>query len=369
MGGSSSQSQSSQPRTNLPLSSINAFPIRDLYSPQFLDYFQDNTGYWQEPNPHESPVEQFTTSPTKKKKATRNRQKSQVQTDDAPRQTAWTTEEEIALAKGWHAISENNERGNARKKDGFWVEVMEYIESKTKQEGRRTYDMVVGKWKVMRSAVVQFCGIYNNVMRMAQESGAGDEDYIQKAMVHYQAECGLPFKFRHCWDVLKDSPKFQEIAFPNFNQGSQGSSKTHKSSGSSSFNAEPGEASINLNNTVDDEGDMQEIRRPEGRDKAKAAAKNKGSKASESSIMNDDALARLMVTEMTAAEVAQREKFMELKRREVECREREIAAAEYRAQQKHMRLYLQPYEHLSGEQRLVMDAIRTQIKAKYNLQF
>ncbi|GJV92538.1 hypothetical protein Tco_1540351 [Tanacetum coccineum] len=91
-----------------------------------------------------------------------------------------------------------------------------------------------------------------------------------------------------------------------------------------------------------------------GRDKAKVAAKNKGSKASGSSTMNDDALARLTVTEMTAAKVAQREKFMELKRREVECHEREIAAAEYRAQQEDIRLYLQPYEHLSGEQRLVV---------------
>ncbi|GJR84564.1 hypothetical protein Tco_0155349 [Tanacetum coccineum] len=53
MGGSSSQ-----PRTNPPLSPINAFPIGDLYSPQFSDSFQDNTGFaGQEPkdnNPHES---------------------------------------------------------------------------------------------------------------------------------------------------------------------------------------------------------------------------------------------------------------------------------------------------------------------------
>ncbi|GKB98155.1 hypothetical protein Tco_0984292 [Tanacetum coccineum] len=83
--------------------------------------------------------------------------------------------------------------------------------------------------------------------------------------------------------------------------------------------------------------------------------------------MNDDALARLMVTEMTAADVAQRKKIIELKRREDECREQEIAAAEYRAQQEYTRLYLQPYEHLTGDQRLVMDAIRAQIKAKYNL--
>ncbi|GKE28643.1 hypothetical protein Tco_1444027, partial [Tanacetum coccineum] len=187
-----------------------------------------------------------------------------------------TTKEEITLAKGWHSVSENSECGNARKKDSFWVVVLEYVKSKTKQEGRQTYDMVVGKWKVVRPAVVQFCRIYRNVMRMAPESGAGDEDYIQKAMIHYQAECGLPFKFCHCWD-------------------------RQKSSGSSSFNAESGDASINLNNTVNDEDDVHEIRRPDGRDKAK----NKGSKASGSSTMNDDALARLMITELRAAEVAQ----------------------------------------------------------------
>ncbi|GKB29580.1 hypothetical protein Tco_0868981 [Tanacetum coccineum] len=68
-------------------------------------------------------------------------------------------------------------------------------------EGRRTYDMVVGKWKTVRPAVVQFCGVYGNVMRMAQESGAGDEDYVQREMIHYQDETGVPIKFRHYWDV------------------------------------------------------------------------------------------------------------------------------------------------------------------------
>nr|GEW78105.1 hypothetical protein [Tanacetum cinerariifolium] len=192
----------------------------------------------------------------------------------------------------WRAISENSQHGNARKKDGFWCEVLAYIESKTKQEGHQT-----------------------NVMRMAHGSGAEDKNYVQRATIHYQDETGVPCKFRHCWDVLKDSPKFQEIAFSNFNKGSAGSSKRHKSSGNSTIR---------------------------GRDKARVAAKNKGSKASGSSTMNDNALARLMVNEMTYAEVQQREAFMELKRRDVECREREIADTEYRAQQEDIKLYLQP---------------------------
>ncbi|GJS19710.1 hypothetical protein Tco_0448342 [Tanacetum coccineum] len=245
--------------------------------------------------------EQVTTSPTKKKKPTRNRQKRTIQTDDAPRQIAWTTEEEIALAKGWVAVSKNSKHGNARKQDGFWCEVLEYIESKPKQE-----------------------------------SGAGDEDYVQRAMIHYQTKTGIPFKFCHCWDVLKDSPKFKEIAFLNFNTGSEGGSKRHKSSGS--------------------------------RDKARVDGKNIGSKTSGSSTLNDDALARLMVTEMTAQEKAERLTFMEIKRREVECREREVVAQEYRTQQEDIRFYLQPYDHLTGDQRLEMDEARAKIKAKYNLQ-
>ncbi|GJQ95142.1 glutathione S-transferase T3-like protein [Tanacetum coccineum] len=265
--------------------SDNAFRSKTYIRQNFESSLQENTAYWQEPNTYEAAGERVATSPTKKKKkATRNCQKRAIQTDDAPRQTAWTTKEEITLAKGWHAIFENSQHGNARKKDGFWCEVLAYIESKIKQEGRWTYDMVVGKWKTVYPAVVRFCGVYGNVMRMVQESGAGDKDYVQRSMIYYQDETGVPFKFRHCWDVLKDSPKFQEIAFPNFNQGSEGSSKRHKSSGSSSFNTESGDASINLNTTT-------------------VADEDEGPKASGSSTMNDDALARLMVNEMTSAEV------------------------------------------------------------------
>ncbi|GKD41644.1 gamma-glutamyltranspeptidase 1 [Tanacetum coccineum] len=201
-------------------------------------------------------------------------------------------------------------------------------------------------------------------MRMGPESGAGDEDYVQRAMIHYQIDTGIPFKLRHCWEVLKDHPKWQEIAIPTFNTGSEGSSKRHKSTGSSSFNTESGEASINLNSNVgdNDEDDVQEIRRPEGRDKAKAAGKKKGSKSSASSSVNEDALARLMVTEMGAQEKEERLAFLEIKRREVECREREL-------EQQDMRFYLQPYDHLVGDQRKAMDEIRAKIKAKYNLQY
>ncbi|GJU88525.1 hypothetical protein Tco_1300948 [Tanacetum coccineum] len=228
MGGSSSQ-----PRTDRVRSPINAFPLEELYTPDFSESLQENTGFWQALNPYKVSVEQVVTSPTKKKKATRNRQKKTSQSDDAPRQTPWTTEEEIALCKGWLAVSENSKHGNSRKQGGFWCE----------------------------------------------------------------------------------HPKRQEIAIPNFNTGSKGGSKRHKSTGSSSFNTESGEASINLNTNVDntDEDEVQEIQRRKGRYKARAAArKNKGSA---SSSINEDALARLMVTEMGAQEKEERLAFLEIKKK------------------------------------------------------
>ncbi|GJS46764.1 hypothetical protein Tco_0596885 [Tanacetum coccineum] len=52
--------------------------------------------------------------------------------------------------------------------------------------------------------------------------------------------------------------------------------------------------------------------------------------------------------------------FLEIKRREVECREREI-------KQQDMRFYLQPYDHLTGDKRNAMEEMRAKIKANYNL--
>ncbi|GJY60598.1 hypothetical protein Tco_0461255 [Tanacetum coccineum] len=222
-------------------------------------------------------------------KPTRARQKRMIQSDDALWQIAWTREEEITTAKCWVPVSENSKYGNGRKKAGFWCEVLDYMKSRTKQYGRRTYDMVCGKWKTVRPVVIRFCGVY-------------------------------------------DSPKWLSSELSKFATEYGEGSKRHKSSGSSSFNTESGNASINLNTNVgdNDEDEVQEIRRPRGRDKARASGKNKGLKASGLSSMNDDALAWLMVTEMTIQEKKQREAFLEIKRREVECREQEIAAQEYR---------------------------------------
>ncbi|GJY29316.1 hypothetical protein Tco_0405083 [Tanacetum coccineum] len=251
---------SSQRRTDPPMSLIHAFPIEDMYTPEFSDSFQENTGSFQEPTREESPVE-VATSPLKTKIPIRGRKKRTIQSDDAPRQIAWTHDEEIALCK---VHGEQN--------------------------------------KIVRSSNVR---------------------YGEREM-----EDGAPGR-------------------------------------------ESGEASINLNANVgdDEEDEVQEIRRPMGRDKAKDATKKKGSRASGSSSMNDEALARLMVTKIASQTKEERLAFLEIKRREVECREREVRIQEYRQRQDDIRFYLQPYDHLTRDARLAMEELRAEIKAKYDLPY
>ncbi|GJT03774.1 hypothetical protein Tco_0838236 [Tanacetum coccineum] len=257
---------SSQLRTNPAMSPLNAFPIEDLYTPEFLESLQGNTGYWQESNPHETMGEQI----------------------------AWTTEEEIVLAKGWVSVSKKSKHGNAMNQDGFWCEVF---------------------------------GVHG------EQNKTG---WLSNVRYGGEMKDGAPGRDSVLWSVR-------------------------------SFNTESENASINLNTNVADEDEVQETRRPGGMDKVRAVGKNKGSKASGSSTMNDDALARLMVIEMTAQEKAERLAFMEIKRRDVKCREREVAAQEYRAQQEDIRFYLQSYDHLTRDRRLTMDEARAKIKAKRDI--
>lgn len=105
-------------------------------------------------------------------------------------------------------------------------------------------------------------------------------------------------------------------------------SKRYKSSGSSSFCPESRGESINLNDDAggdDEENEVQEVLRPTGRDKAKAL-KEKGVSKSGSSA-NDEALAKMMISEMAhqterdnELKRKQRAEWMAVKMKEVEAR-------------------------------------------------
>ena len=113
-------------------------------------------------------------------------------------------------------------------------------------------------------------------------------------------------------------------------------SKRYKLSGSSSFNPEFGDASINLNNDSgdDDEDEVQEVQRPVGKDKAKSLKKKGIRSSGTSTTTNDEALARMMISELTQ----QNERAIKMKKKErlefLEIKKREVEMQKYKAHQK-----------------------------------
>ncbi|GJZ05385.1 hypothetical protein Tco_0538660 [Tanacetum coccineum] len=219
----------------------------------------------------ESPVE-VTTPPPKPSKR-RQKRLATVRNEDVPRCTSWTNEEEIALCKGWVHVSKNSVKG------------------------RRIEEL-----KRNTTSIRHFLNM--------------------KLNLEYRLHFVIVGRFR------KKSPKWWEQVVPKYSNPNP--AKKSKTFGSSSFNTESGDASFNLNVDVldEDEIEVQEIPRTLGRDKARGS-KKKGAESTGSSMnMTDEALARLMVSELatqTASAMAmkkeERAAYMEIKRREVECRE------------------------------------------------
>nr|GEU33384.1 hypothetical protein [Tanacetum cinerariifolium] len=159
-----------------------------MYTPHYSEDMYQNTA-------REESLVKVTAPPPKPSRRCQKRMDS-IQNEDAPRCTTWTNEEEITLCKGWVHVSENSAKGNARNTDGFWTEVLDYLGKKTKQLGRRMYNMVNRKWNMVRPNVARFCGVYANVLHRAQDSGAGEEEYFNKAILDYEAEFEVPFTLR-----------------------------------------------------------------------------------------------------------------------------------------------------------------------------
>nr|GFB62386.1 hypothetical protein [Tanacetum cinerariifolium] len=162
--------------------------------------------------------------------------------------------------------------------------------------------------------------------------------YLQMALIDYQAEYGVPFTLLHCWEVLKDSEKWNSDELLAFRQEREdGKNKRYKSSGSSSFNMkDSGEGSINLNTKVgiEDENKVEEVEevhrpRPMGRDQAKR--KMKAGSASSGRSFDVAELAKMMASEYVMAsdpyntqKKQEMSKLLKIKNRELELKAAEL---------------------------------------------
>ncbi|KAF5811079.1 putative glutathione transferase [Helianthus annuus] len=211
-----------------------------------------------------------------KKTSTKKRSKRPEQEKlTTGRGQTWTSIEELALARAWTNTSTCPIIGNNQKSGSFWKEVCNKFHALMQKEPYREENSMGSKYREMNKKISAFCGYYNNAY-LNRPSGASDETVFAKAMSKYHTKEGSAFTYVGAWEIFKNCPKWAPI--PNEVTRAK-RCKTFESIEHSAGDSDV-RYHININDEpeFDDEvTEIPELKRPNGRDKAKkeAAAKNK----------------------------------------------------------------------------------------------
>ncbi|AQK71945.1 hypothetical protein ZEAMMB73_Zm00001d016914 [Zea mays] len=165
-------------------------------------------------------------------------------------------------------ISGNNKSGSS-----FWGQIAATYNSTSDPIRHRTAKQLKDHWVTYNREVTKFNGFYLQEERLRQ-SGADDAMVMDATMARFEGKIGHPFKRHHWWQVVRHEPKWS--AKHDLGSGSDSTANKRTRLGVSGEYSSGG--------TEDTE---EEVPRPVGHDRAKAAAgktktKGKGKEATSS---------------------------------------------------------------------------------------
>ncbi|XP_021996107.1 uncharacterized protein LOC110893302 [Helianthus annuus] len=140
--------------------------------------------------------------------------------------------------------------------------------------GRSEYclaDSFSGKWTTMQTKISNFNNIHNNLVNnLRRRSGSSDVNIMTAAHNDYRVNDRNAFTMIPSWELLRKSPKWHLV--PPFDPTAH-RSKLSKSTSTTEPSESDARTTINLNDDFEEFGQPQELRRPKGRDRSKAAAR------------------------------------------------------------------------------------------------
>ncbi|KAE8786042.1 glutathione S-transferase T3 [Hordeum vulgare] len=121
----------------------------------------------------------------------------------------WTKDEDLRLVGAWLNNSNDPIQSNYKKNDQYWKEVDVVYNSTTPKNRERLVKQVKDRFGTIKKRIAWFCGSYKEANAL-YASGESDTDLKKRAMQTYEADHkeDSPLMFEHCWEVLKDQPKW-----------------------------------------------------------------------------------------------------------------------------------------------------------------
>jgi hypothetical protein len=247
-----------------------------------------------EPNVHNSEADLEEVPPPTGK--TRNKKSV-----SRPKLGNFNPDEDKNLVKSWLEISCDPIISNGQKRDRMWERIMKRFNSRRASNPKRSLRSLQSRWDTIKGEVTLFASYYADSIR-ENPSGMSDGDkvcFLCRATLHsvcmfqpllthlflvqtthaignFAAVLQRKFAYLHCWELMKDTPKWQDPSPRAIAIAARGEGF--------------GEDSTAATETVDLEGGQSspdrsgaQARRPMGRDSAKAAKKKANFDAGSSS--------------------------------------------------------------------------------------
>ncbi|GAB2293129.1 hypothetical protein Dimus_038247 [Dionaea muscipula] len=174
------------------------------------------------------------------------------------RKKNFSVSEDILICSAYLNTTKDAVIGIDQPSNRFWEKICKYIEDHGSATVARSAASVKARWLEINKQCGKFIGCLSRIERLNQ-SGQTEQGRFTEALELYAYENNKSFQYHHCWEVLKDSPKWQ---------ASLPSKKQRSSNG----------ANPSMADTVQDSEPSTNQERPLGRKASKELLKKKKGK-------------------------------------------------------------------------------------------
>ncbi|WVZ91553.1 hypothetical protein U9M48_037706 [Paspalum notatum var. saurae] len=166
---------------------------------------------------------------------------------------AFNKEEDRVICSAFLNVSKDPIIGNNQSSGSYYQRLHEYFVENMDGGTTRSQVAISNRWLSIQRAVNTFCGCLSTVERI-DSSGKTERDRLADAVKMFEDR--EPWALMHCWEILKDEPKWNDKML-ELNSGANSTRVNQELPGN------PGGQSIS------EHADNDPLDRPEGRDTAK----------------------------------------------------------------------------------------------------
>ncbi|KAM0044320.1 putative glutathione transferase [Helianthus debilis subsp. tardiflorus] len=119
----------------------------------------------------------------------------------------FSPEEDKLLVSAWLSCDIDAIQGTDQKHTQLWEKIYEYFQQHKETATERSIKSLTNRWSCIQKATNAFCATLAQVEGL-NKSSMTYQDKIEKANIMYESQEKCRFQFRHCWQLLKDQPKW-----------------------------------------------------------------------------------------------------------------------------------------------------------------